>query len=120
MCNFLLNAVCHLQFPGNVKLSDGPHRCAGRVDIFDKGQWGTVCGESWDINDATVVCRQLNCERAHKITKMTEYGLGVGQTGIEQIECSGRESTLSQCPQRPYRGRTCNTTAKAGVICTGE
>uniref|UniRef100_A0A3B5QL63 Soluble scavenger receptor cysteine-rich domain-containing protein SSC5D n=1 Tax=Xiphophorus maculatus TaxID=8083 RepID=A0A3B5QL63_XIPMA len=109
-----------VQCSGNVKLSDGPHRCAGRVEFFDKGQWGTVCGESWDINDATVVCRQLNCERAHKITKMTEYGLGVGQTWIEQIECSGRESTLSQCPQRPYRDRTCNTTAKAGVICTGS
>uniref|UniRef100_A0A087XXD5 Soluble scavenger receptor cysteine-rich domain-containing protein SSC5D n=1 Tax=Poecilia formosa TaxID=48698 RepID=A0A087XXD5_POEFO len=109
-----------VQCSGNVKLSDGPHRCAGRVEFFDKGQWGTVCGESWDINDATVVCRQLNCDRAHKITKMTEYGLGSGQTWIDQIECSGRESTLSQCPQRPYRDRTCNTTAKAGVICTGS
>ncbi|XP_043962312.1 deleted in malignant brain tumors 1 protein-like [Gambusia affinis] len=109
-----------VQCSGNVKLSDGPHRCAGRVEFFDKGQWGTVCGESWDINDATVVCRQLNCERAHKITKMSEYGLGSGQTWIEQIECNGRESTLSQCQQRPYRDRTCNTTAKAGVICTGS
>lgn len=90
------------------------------MEFYDKGQWGTVCGESWDMDDAMVVCRQLNCGRAHKITRLSEFGVGSGQTWIEQIECNGRESTLSQCPQRPYRDRTCNTTAIAGVICTGK
>ncbi|XP_017282854.1 deleted in malignant brain tumors 1 protein [Kryptolebias marmoratus] len=105
---------------GNVKLADGPHRCAGRVEFYDKGHWGTVCGESWDINDASVVCKQLNCGNAHKITTMSEFGRGLGQTWIDQIECSGRESTLSQCPQTPYRDRTCNTSSVAGVVCTGS
>ncbi|XP_037541065.1 deleted in malignant brain tumors 1 protein [Nematolebias whitei] len=105
---------------GNVKLVDGPHRCAGRVEFFDKGRWGTVCGESWDTTDASVVCKQLDCGNAHKITTMSEYGHGSGLTWIEQIECNGRESTLSQCPQRPYVGRTCNTTSVAGVVCTGS
>ncbi|XP_061602330.1 deleted in malignant brain tumors 1 protein-like [Cololabis saira] len=105
---------------GTVKLNGGPHRCVGRVEFFDKGQWGTVCGETWDLNDASVVCKQLNCGRAHKITTMSEYGLGSGQTWIEQIECSGIESTLNQCPQRPFRDRTCNTSAIAGVVCTGS
>ncbi|KAK5609545.1 hypothetical protein CRENBAI_005488 [Crenichthys baileyi] len=109
-----------VQCSGNVKLADGPHHCVGRVEFYDKGQWGTVCGESWDINDAMVVCKQLNCGSAHKITRMSEYGRGTGQTWIEQIECNGRESTLSQCPQRPFRDKTCNTTAVAGVICTGS
>lgn len=103
-----------------MKLVDGPHRCAGRVEFYDKGQWGTVCVESWDTNDASVVCRQLDCGNVHKITTMSEYGRGSGPTWIEQIECSGRESTLSQCPQRPYVDITCNTTSVAGVVCTGK
>uniref|UniRef100_A0A8C9YCB9 Soluble scavenger receptor cysteine-rich domain-containing protein SSC5D n=1 Tax=Sander lucioperca TaxID=283035 RepID=A0A8C9YCB9_SANLU len=105
---------------GNVKLSDGPSQCAGRVEFYDKGQWGNVCGESWDVNDANVVCRQLDCGRAHKITTVADYGHGTGQTWIDQIECNGLESTLSQCPQRPFRDKTCNNTSVAGVICTGS
>ncbi|KAM6915022.1 scavenger receptor cysteine-rich domain-containing protein DMBT1-like [Xenentodon cancila] len=105
---------------GTVKLNGGSHRCVGRVEFFDKGQWGTVCGETWDLNDASVVCKQLDCGRAHKITTMSEYGVGSGQTWIEQIECSGMEFTLNQCSQRPFRDRTCNTSAVAGVVCTGS
>ncbi|XP_041660917.1 scavenger receptor cysteine-rich type 1 protein M130-like [Cheilinus undulatus] len=103
---------------GNVRLADGPSRCVGRVEFYDKGHWGNVCGEAWDVNDAMVVCKQLGCGRAHKITTTADYGQGSGQTWIDQIECNGRESTLSQCQQRPFRDRMCNITSVAGVICT--
>ena len=44
---------------GNLRLQHGNSSNKGRVEIFMDGDWQTVCDESWDIEDADVVCRQL-------------------------------------------------------------
>ena len=48
---------------GDVRLAEG-HRSAydGSVEVCLDGMWITVCNAAWDVNDATVVCRQLGYE----------------------------------------------------------
>ena len=38
---------------------NGGNRCSGRIEIKFQGQWGTVCDDNFNLNHASVVCKQL-------------------------------------------------------------
>ena len=44
---------------GDVRLVGGSGDHEGNVQVCINGTWGYVCDNSWNYNDARVVCRQL-------------------------------------------------------------
>ncbi|XP_052569529.1 T-cell differentiation antigen CD6 isoform X8 [Peromyscus californicus insignis] len=100
-----------------VRLVDGGSRCAGRVEMLEHGEWGTVCDDTWDLKDAHVVCKQLRCGWAVQALAGLHFTPGQGPIHRDQVNCSGTETYLWDCPGLPG-DQYCGHKEDAGVICS--
>ena len=91
---------------------------SGRVEVFINGEWGTVCDDGWDINDANVVCRELGYSYALSYQCCSRYGAGSGRIWLDGVGCSGVEQRLLSCPHRGIGVlASCSHSEDVGVIC---
>lgn len=127
---------------------DGSHRREGRVEIFNEGEWGTMCFHGnlqlftvpspTNIDTAHVVCRQLGYPNGLMLTSDVVYGLGTGLVSLEPW-CDGNETRIEQCHHFGWRqhhdctqsavyrcaadfiySRRCDHSDDIGVDCAGK
>ena len=92
----------------------------GRVEVYYNGRWGTVCDDKWDMNDARVVCRQLGFQDAEAAYKGGHFRDGTGQIWLDDVRCTGNESSLFLCRHRGWGRHNCDHDDDAGVRCKGS
>ncbi|EDO46437.1 predicted protein, partial [Nematostella vectensis] len=88
----------------------------GRVEVYHNGQWGTVCGDHWTINEGRVVCRWLGYGSVVSVHKRAYHGQGSGPIWLDNVHCSGNEATLFLC--QFTHNHNCGHHEDASVVCS--
>ena len=133
---------------GDLQLVGGSNQYEGRVEVCINDQWGTVCDDSWDTTDATVVCRQLGyaytgSKHRLAIFSLIEtvsikyyipiflflagqafsgayFGAGTGPIFLDDVHCTSSITSLLQCTSNPVLSHNCAHSDDAGVRCEGQ
>ena len=121
----------------------------GRVEVCMNGTYGTVCDDSWENQDASVVCRKLGFSPygtvsvaysnelfvllnqpyvyypIHTCTGAVAVRSGIFSDGsqypiLSGVQCTGSETDLLSCSHSNFIDRSrCGTYDDAGVVCQG-
>ena len=103
-----------------VRLVGGNGVYTGRVEVYYSNTWGTVCHNGWSLNDAAVVCRELGFPGAVSSSCCAAFGQGTGPAWLDEVGCTGSETSLSSCSHRGWGRISCSHREDAGVNCQGE
>ena len=122
-CIYLMSTllVCIIYF-NTVRLVNGPTKYEGRVEVYHNGEWGTVCQDGWNLNDAQVVCRQLGFGPAIAARGYASYGHNDYTVIIwlDDVACVGNELTIENCLHNGWRNQNCGLYGDAGVQCSAS
>ncbi|XP_069774016.1 scavenger receptor cysteine-rich domain-containing protein DMBT1-like [Narcine bancroftii] len=114
----LLNCLADRSESEGLRLVNGGSPCAGRVEVYYRGVWGTVDDLGWDLNDAAVVCRETNCGAALQALGFSHFGSGTGPIVTWNVNCNGNETALRDCTSGPWNLYFSAKDNDAGVICS--
>ena len=107
--------IFHSDF--DVRLADGRSAYEGRVEVYYKGVWGTVCDDRWNLQAASVVCRQLGFPGPIAAPGQAFFSPGSGKIVLDEMECTGTEDMLRECQFDGFFRSDCSHSEDAGVMC---
>ncbi|XP_051802456.1 lysyl oxidase homolog 3-like [Acanthochromis polyacanthus] len=113
----------------SVRLVNGTSLCSGRLEVrsnqFNQSNqsnqsnqgWSSVCEADFDLQDAEVVCRELDCG-APWVLRGALYGEVETPWWSREFQCGGRESALMECRSSASHRNTCSPGRAAGLTCS--
>ncbi|XP_069056626.1 CD5 antigen-like isoform X1 [Pleurodeles waltl] len=116
-CDHSEDAGVICEDPLAIRVVNGPNNCSGRLEVKHKDKWGTVCQDRWDMRDTRVACKQLGCRRPVSANKCDIFGKGSGPIWLDEVNCTGRESTLAECKASALGVHDCTHREDIGIEC---
>uniref|UniRef100_A0A671K721 Lysyl oxidase homolog n=1 Tax=Sinocyclocheilus anshuiensis TaxID=1608454 RepID=A0A671K721_9TELE len=100
-----------------VRLKGGAKTGEGRVEVLKGSEWGTVCDDHWNLQSASVVCREVGFGTAKEALTGARMGQGMGPIYMNEVQCRGDEKSLWDCPHKSITAEDCKHMEDASVIC---
>ena len=66
------------------------------MEVYQNGEWSTVCDNGWNLDDAHLVCRELGFSKAISTRRNGFSGQGVSSC-LNNLKCVGTEWTIANC-----------------------
>ena len=92
----------------------------GRVEVFLKGQWGTVCStEEITTAEAATLCNSLGFGPPQSVVSGALYGDSTDiPILVNSLVCQGAQSDFSQCRIIMNQVSSCTHDNDIGLICS--
>ena len=106
---------------GELRLADTVRRQTytifGRLEVKINNTWGSLCNKGWDINGATVACKQLGYDYAVTPIIRTSSNDRSGKIWFGNPVCNGTERSILHCSHSGFGKHNCRRSNVAGLIC---
>ena len=90
------------------------------MQVYYNRTWGWVCAEQWDKQNADVVCKELGYTGSSAIHIGSTSRRGNDTLFMNNIQCTGNESSLESCAHGGWTHLGCSVGQIAAVVCTGQ
>lgn len=121
--DYIIGAFVDNTEQGTLRLSQGSNEYEGRLEVFYNLEWGTVCDDSFDVNDGKVVCNQLGLDFDKVLSNSdSRFGNYAESRNIwmDDLGCSGGESRLDECSFSDWAAHNCGHHEEIYLRCKGK
>ncbi|XP_042103535.1 antigen WC1.1 [Ovis aries] len=95
-------------------------QCAGWLEVFYNGTWGSICRSPMDDVTVSIICSQLGCGDSGTLSSSVALREGSRPRWVDLIQCRKTDTSLWQCPSDPWKYSSCSPKEEAYISCAGR